>query len=99
MNEELTKNILEILVSKKLTFNEILSSLEVDENTLEKYLNFLLNKKYIQTSLPTNSNSKLKITSKGKEALTLKRRYATDFNFGINLGVFKAEIKRRQIMQ
>lgn len=92
MDEELVKNILGVLKQNELNFNDIINALDVDEELLKKYLNFLLAKRFARYSY-----NKFKITSKGKEALKLKNRYQTDFSFGFNLGIFKAEIKRRQI--
>lgn len=92
MDEELIKNILDLL-KRELSLNDILSSLPVNEEVLKTYLRFLLVKKFVK-----HSYNKFKITSKGKEALKLKNKYATDFNFGVNLGFFKAEIKKRQII-
>jgi predicted ArsR family transcriptional regulator len=93
MNEELIRNILELLSeNKNLSFNELENSLDVDIGTLKIHLNFLRHRKFIKVT-PASYGASYKITKDGREALEFKRNY-TNYSFELNLGVFKARIAR-----
>jgi Mn-dependent DtxR family transcriptional regulator len=93
MDEELIKNILELLSEEQnLSFNELESSLDVDLGTLKIHLNFLRHRKFIKVT-PASYGASYKITKEGREALEFKRNY-TNYSFELNLGVFKAKIAR-----